>query len=116
MPHSIVISLVAFVIAMASAYAIIRPIGNLRRYIGGLLVSLIVTATAATFDAVIYGATLQRAIEPAAIAVIVGWSFGVAIAHYRRARVLVQNSPGSERPHGKRHGQSMWHDHAVRRS
>jgi len=116
MPLSIGTPLIAFLTAMGMAYAIARPIGNVRRYIAALLAGLLLGAIGTAIDAIIYESIFRYAIAVPIIVAVFGSCLGVAFAHYRRSRLLTRSSSKPQRAHNKHKDRSMWHDHAFRRS
>jgi hypothetical protein len=116
MPLSIWTPLIAFLTAAGMSYAIVRPIGSVRHYVGAFLASLLLGVAGTAIDAIIYESIFRYAIAVPIIVALFGSCLGVAIAHYRRTRLLTRSSSKPQHAHNKREARSMWHDHAFRRS
>jgi hypothetical protein len=107
-----------FVVLLVTAvvsFVITRPVGNLRRYIGALLLSLLLAAagTAAT-GANVYGSASQHAVVMA-VAAAFGFCIGGLLAWRRRA-LPIMPSKSEVRIRRTKRASSQWHDHVARRA
>jgi hypothetical protein len=107
--------LIVFLLAIVASYAITRPIGYVRRYIGALLVSLLLGAAGGALEATVFGSASQFAIAIPIIAPVVGCCIGSAFAWRRRILPLMRSSPEPHRSRTKQ-ASSRWHDHGARRA
>jgi membrane associated rhomboid family serine protease len=104
---SVATPIVVLLLAAAASYAITRPIGDLRRHIGALLVSLALGAVGGLIPAVFRGAEYETAIAISITCAIVGACIGMAIAWRRRdpfKQPQPQSKPGRERARRPHYG------------
>jgi hypothetical protein len=102
-------------LAAAVSFVITRPIGNLRRYIGASLLSLLLAAAGTAVGGTsVYGSASQYAIVMA-VAAAFGFCIGILLALRRRTLPIM---PGKLESHTRRtkKASSQWHDHVARRA
>jgi hypothetical protein len=115
MLFAIATPLVVLLLAAAASFVITRPVGNLRRYIGASLSSLLLAAAGvAAAGANVYGSASQHAIVMA-VAAAFGFCIGSLLAWRRRT---LPNMRGKLEAHARRtkRASSQWHDHVARRA
>ncbi len=106
---------IVFVTALGVSYVITRPIGNVRRCIGAILVSLLLGAIGSGIDAAAHEAWPYTSMMPV-IWALVGSGLGVVLAWHRRTHPFFHGSSVSQSPHRSKVSKGMWHDHGLRRS
>jgi uncharacterized membrane protein YeaQ/YmgE (transglycosylase-associated protein family) len=102
---SIVTPIVVFLLAAAASYTIARPIGDGRRHVGALLVSLALGVVGAVTVGALREAAYETAFLITLVAAIVGATMGMVLAWRRRnplEQPQTQSKPrrqNTRRPH-----------------
>jgi hypothetical protein len=96
MLHSIVTPLIVLLLALGASYAITRPIGDMRRHIAAVLVSLALGVLGGVVQGVVQEAAYETALAISVTAAIVGAVAGIWLS-WRRRNPLEQPQTQSKR-------------------
>ena len=105
MLDSLITPIAVFLFAMGASYAITRPVGDTRRHIAAVLVSLALGVVGGVIGGVLQEAAFETALAISVTASVVGASIGMVLAWRQRHPVeqpQTQSKPqrqSSRRPH-----------------
>jgi uncharacterized membrane protein YeaQ/YmgE (transglycosylase-associated protein family) len=112
MLHSIIIPIAVLLLALGGSYAVTRPIGDLRRHIVAVLVSLALGFVGAVIGDVLQRAAFETALAISIIAAVLGGIIGMVLAWRRRNPGEQPQSQSKSRPQSSRSS----HYHGIGRA